>query len=59
MKEIGYKIVNSKIVGGVYINRDGKKVIKKIKKYCPNCKKEWDGIECNNCGFDVSEVDIC
>ena len=23
------------------------------KKLCPNCKEEWDGIECNNCGMDT------
>ena len=25
---------------------------KQIKK-CPNCNSIWDGIECNNCSFDI------
>lgn len=28
-------------------------------KTCPNCgSEEFDGIECPDCGFDASEVDI-
>ena len=23
------------------------------KRLCPNCEKEWDGIECNHCGMDT------
>lgn len=23
-------------------------------KLCPFCKEIWDGIECDNCGFDTS-----
>jgi len=28
------------------------RVVKPVKK-CPNCKKAWDGIECNHCGMDT------
>lgn len=25
----------------------------KVRKLCPNCRKEWNGIECNHCSFDI------
>lgn len=25
----------------------------KSQSKCPNCSKPFDGIECNNCGFDA------
>ena len=24
---------------------------------CPNCGEPWDGIECDNCGFDICSFD--
>ncbi len=29
----------------------GAPIIKVDKQYCPECKKEYDGIKCNNCGY--------
>ena len=26
---------------------------KKVKKLCPNCNQEWNGIECKHCSFDT------
>ena len=50
---------------GIWFNKvykDAKRLVKKltihnISKRC-FCGAEYDGISCNSCGFDASEVDI-
>ena len=50
----------------VIFERDFDDLIDKLAKKLPIysvskrcfCGAEYDGIECNNCGFDASEIDI-
>lgn len=41
-----------------YANKIDKLYNSDKKKICPNCGLEFNGIECNKCGFDASEIDI-
>lgn len=44
------------------IIRSNESLAKELDRHNANkrcfCGAEWDGIECNSCGFDASEVDI-
>lgn len=41
-----------------FTNKKKKKKTIILDKKCPNCKSKFNGIECYECGFDATEIDI-